>query len=339
MYTVSILVPIYGVEQYIERCSRSLFEQTYPDLEFIFVDDCSPDRSVDVLRSVIKNYPTLEERVSIIRHQHNKGLAAARNTALDHATGEFICVVDSDDWMELDAVERLVNKQLETSADIVAGNMVMHMKEGDVPFYERKYSSKEELVLQQMQKTWDHAIWRRIIRRSLFEDHHIRCIEGCDMTEDRYQMVQLAYYAGSYAQIDDIVYHYERRNEGSIMAQKAKNKILGRNYQYFRNWLGIRDFFSDKEAVFYKEATNQAMEFAKVFLTSTVKYNSKEWYLRLASILDKEDESNQKLVGWSTKGFKGFFCRCFSLAEVKYNLNRMLKFIKRKLCLDKPHTD
>ena len=330
-YTVSILVPIYGVEQYIERCSRSLFEQTYPDLEFVFVDDCSPDGSVDVLRRVIKDYPMREERVSIIRHQHNKGLAAARNTALDHATGEFICVVDSDDWMELDAVERLVNKQLETSADIVAGNMVMHMKEGDVPFYERKYSSKEELVLQQMQKTWDHTIWRRIIRRSLFEDHHIRCIEGCDMTEDRYQMVQLAYYADSYAQIDDIVYHYERRNEGSIMAQKAKNKILRRNYQYFRNWLGIRNFFADKEPVFYKEATERAMEFARVFLTSTVKHDSKDWYGRLASILDKEEESNQELVGWPIKGFKGLFCRSFYWAEVNFKINRVFRFIKRKV--------
>ena len=308
-------------------------------MEFVFVDDCSPDGSVDVLRRVIKDYPSRQERVIIISHQHNRGLAAARNTALDHATGEFVCVVDSDDWMEHEAVEHLVNKQLETSADIVAGNMVMHKAEGEIPFYEKKYSSKEELVLQQMQKTWDHAIWRRIIRRSLFEDHHIRCIEGCDMTEDRYQMVQLAYYADSYAQIDDIVYHYERRNEGSIMAQKARNKILERNNQYFRNWLGIRDFFSDKEAVFYKEATDRAMEFAKVFLTSTVKYNSKDWYCRLASILDKEDESNQELVGWSTKGFKGICCRSFYCAEVNYRLNRVLKFIKRKFNPDKPHTD
>ena len=330
MYTVSILVPIYGVEQYIERCSRSLFEQTYPNLEFVFVDDCSPDGSVDVLRRVIKDYPAREERVSIIRHQHNKGLAAARNSALDHATGEFVCVVDSDDWIELDAIERLVSKQLESSADIIAGNMVMHMVDGDVPFSERKSSSKEELVLQQMQKTWDHTIWRRIIRRSLFEDHHIRCIEGCDMTEDRYQMVQLAYYADSYAQIDDIVYHYERRNEGSSMAQKAKNKVLEKNYQYFRNWLGIRNFFSDKEDVFYREATERAMDFAKVFLTSIVKYGSKDWYYRLASILDKENETNQELVGWSTKGFKGFICQSFYMAEVDYNLKRVLKFIKRK---------
>ena len=329
MYRVSILIPVYGVEKYIERCARSLFEQTYADLEFIFVNDCSPDQSVDVLRKVISDYPAREKGVSIISHQHNRGLAAARNTALDHATGEFVCVVDSDDWMEFDAIERLVNKQMETSADIVAGNVIMHMVDGDVPFYEGEFTSKVDFVLRQMQRSWDHSIWRRIIRRSIYEDYHIRCIEGCDMTEDRYQMVQLAYYAASFAKIDEIVYHYERRNESSIMAQKDKDKVFGRNYQYLRNWLGIREFFSDKEPVYYQEATKQTMLFANEFLTLIIKRNSKEWYDRIASILDKEDESTQNLAGWYTKGIKGVFCHSFFLREADYQRQRVIRNIKR----------
>lgn len=280
---------------------------------------------------VIKDYPTRENRISIIKHRYNRGLAAARNTALDHATGEFVSVVDSDDWMELDAIERLVDKQVATSADIVAGNVIMHMTDGDIPFYEKEFTSKEELVLQQMQRTWDHAIWRRIIRRSLYEDHHIRCIEGCDMTEDRYQMVHLAYFAESYAQIDDIIYHYERRNESSIMAQKDSDKVLGRNYQYLRNWLGIREFFSDKEPIYYKEATNQTMLFAKEFLTLIIKRNSREWYNRVASILDKEDSFSQELAGWYMRGIKGVFCHSFFLLETDYQRQRIVRYIKRLL--------
>ena len=331
MYLVSILVPVFKVEGYIERCARSLFEQTYSNLEFVFVDDCSPDGSVSVLRKVIKDYPHREKRISIIRHQRNRGLAAARNTAFDHATGEFVCIVDSDDWMELDAVERLVMKQQESSADIVAGNVMMHYSDGEIPFQEMKYSSKEELVLQQMQKTWDHVIWRRIIRRSLYEENHIRCIEGCDMTEDRYQMAQLAYFAKSYAQIDDIVYHYERRNENSIMAQEETDKVLRKNYQYLMNWRGIKDFFSDKENVYYKEATKQTVMFAKKYFSQTVAWGSKEWYRRLVSYLDREDSEFQSAFGWTTTGIKSAYKHSFFLVEMAYKANMALKSAKERL--------
>lgn len=332
MYLVSILVPVYKVEGYIERCARSLFEQTYSNLEFVFVDDCSPDKSVEVLERIMNDYPARNESVRIVRHDHNRGLAASRNTALDNATGAFVCTVDSDDWLELDAVEKLVNRQIETSADIVAGNMIMHGIDGDELFSETRCSNKEELVLLQLQRSWDHTVCRKLIRRSLYENNGIRCIEGFDMTEDRYQMAHLAYFAESYTLLDDIVYHYERRNDGSIMAQKKSLKGLGRDYQYLRNWLEIRDFFSDKEPVYYKEATKQTMLFAQEFLTAIIKRGSKEWYNRLASILDKEDRDNQELVGWYTKGFKGVFCHSFFLREVDYQRQRVIRYIKRLFC-------
>ena len=104
MYLVSILVPVYKVEDYIERCARSLFEQTYSNLEFIFVDDCSPDDSVEILGRIMDDYPARKEAVRIIRHNHNRGSAASRNTALDNGSGEFVFAVDSDDWLELDGL-------------------------------------------------------------------------------------------------------------------------------------------------------------------------------------------------------------------------------------------
>lgn len=332
MYKVSVLVPVYKVKGYIERCARSLFEQTYSNLEYVFVDDCSPDNSVEVLERIVDDYPARKDTVRIVRHDHNRGLAASRNTALDNATGAFVCAVDSDDWLELDAVEKLVNRQIETSADIVAGNMIMHRIDGDELFTETSCSNKEELVLLQLQRSWDHTVCRKLIRRSLYENNGIRCVEGCDMTEDRYQMAHLAYFAESYALIDDVVYHYERRNEGSIMAQKYSNKVPERDYQYLRNWLGIRDFFSDKEPVYYIEATKQTMLFAKEFLTSIIKRGSKEWYNRITSILDKEDSTNQKLANWYTKGFRGVFCHSYFLRRVDYQRQRVIRFIMRLFC-------
>ena len=108
---ISILVPIYSVEQYIERCAKSLFEQTYTDIEYIFVNDCSPDRSIDILKETILKYPKRKNYVKIINHDVNRGLSAARNTAVENAIGDFILHVDSDDYLEMDAIEKLVSNQ------------------------------------------------------------------------------------------------------------------------------------------------------------------------------------------------------------------------------------
>lgn len=80
MYSVSVIIPVYKVEKYIERCARSLFEQTLESIEFIFVDDCSPDQSIKILQSVLQEYPHRTPHTKIIRHERNRGLAAARNT-------------------------------------------------------------------------------------------------------------------------------------------------------------------------------------------------------------------------------------------------------------------
>lgn len=331
MYLVSILVPIYKVETYIERCARSLFEQTYNELEYIFIDDKSPDQSISILNKVCSEYPHRQNAVRIIRHEVNKGLAASRNTALNNAIGTFVCAVDSDDWLETNAVEILVKRQIESDADIVAGGMMMHQNDGDFPFIEKEYSSKKEAVLRQLETSWDHTVCRKLVRRSLFESHHIRCIEGCDMTEDRYQMAQLAYFAKSYALVDDIIYHYERRNENSIMAQHDRERVLRKNYEYLQNWLAIRDFFLDKEDDYYRQATGNTMLFAKGYINTILKLKSKTWYHLIAGILDRESPNNQFLAGWTTTGIKGLYLHSFVLVELNYQRTRAARFVKRRL--------
>ena len=113
---VSVLVPIYNVDPYIEQCARSLFEQTYDNLEFIFCDDCSPDASIQKLKEVMKEYPQRLEQIRIIYHERNRGSAAARNTLIDNCKGDFLFWVDSDDWVDTNAIERLVIKQKEKDA-------------------------------------------------------------------------------------------------------------------------------------------------------------------------------------------------------------------------------
>lgn len=99
MLKVSILVPIYGVEQYIERCAKSLFEQTYSEIEYVFVNDCTKDDSIGVLNRVLEKFPQRKLQVRIINHEKNKGLGAARRTAILNANGDYILHVDSDDYI------------------------------------------------------------------------------------------------------------------------------------------------------------------------------------------------------------------------------------------------
>jgi len=97
---VSVIVPIYNVEGYIEKCVRTLFEQTYQNIEYIFVDDCSPDNSVNILEIVLEEYPDRKNQVHIVRHEINKGSASSRNTGLDLVNGEYIMFADSDDYTD-----------------------------------------------------------------------------------------------------------------------------------------------------------------------------------------------------------------------------------------------
>ena len=112
---VSVVIPFYKVEAFIGRCAESLLGQSLEDVEFIFVDDASPDGSAEVLREVVSRYPS--RNVKVLRHEVNRGLPAARNTGLAVATGDFIFHCDSDDYLEKDALERLWSAATEAGAD------------------------------------------------------------------------------------------------------------------------------------------------------------------------------------------------------------------------------
>ncbi|MGK4255997.1 glycosyltransferase family 2 protein [Bifidobacterium pullorum] len=114
---VSILLAVYNVENYVERCVRSLQSQTYPNIEIIVVDDCSSDSSGSIVEKLASN----DSHITVIHHKKNMGLSSARNTGLDHAHGQFITFVDSDDWVEPDYVSYLYDLSLRTGADIAVG--------------------------------------------------------------------------------------------------------------------------------------------------------------------------------------------------------------------------
>ncbi len=143
---VSVCIPVYGVEKYIERCARSLFEQTMKDgIEFIFVDDCTPDRSIEILERVLKEYPQREKQVTVLHHPVNRGLVAARNSALAAASGDYIIHCDSDDWVDLDLYEKMYAKAAETDADMVYCQITKSDNERQERIVIKNYSSPAEM--------------------------------------------------------------------------------------------------------------------------------------------------------------------------------------------------
>jgi len=111
---VSIIIPVYNVEKFIDQCLHSIVEQTYKNLEIIIVDDNSPDKSGDIS----DRYSELDSRIKVF-HIQNRGAAGARNLGLDNCTGDYILFVDSDDWLEKNAVEIMLNSLLSSKSDFV----------------------------------------------------------------------------------------------------------------------------------------------------------------------------------------------------------------------------
>ena len=108
MVKVSVILPVYGVAAYIEKCAQSLMNQTLQEMEFLFVDDHGPDNSIELLKQTIKGHPR-EKQFRVLTPEHNLGAGMARNFAIPEAKGEYIAFVDSDDWVERDYIDRLVD--------------------------------------------------------------------------------------------------------------------------------------------------------------------------------------------------------------------------------------
>lgn len=253
---VSILVPIFGVEKYIEKCAVSLFQQTYSNLEYIFVDDCTPDKSLDVLYTVMQKYPERRNQVRIIKHEHNRGLAAARNTAVAAASGIFVIHVDSDDYIEKNTVEKCVKKQQDNDADIVSFGCFREYKNKTVIQLPPSFSDSKDMCLSLIKKRKNDdivnvGIWGRIIRRSLYTENQIMAEEGVNMAEDYQVITKLSYFAKNIGMIMEPLAHYNLQNVGSYV----NNITLKNARQSERSFQIVYDFFSNKGDEFL-EAVN-----------------------------------------------------------------------------------
>ena len=231
---VSVIVPVYGVEKYISRCAESLFAQTWPRIEFIFVDDGSPDGSVAVLEAVISRQDaSLRERVHLIR-KTNEGLPKARESGMKAARGAYVLHVDSDDWLEPMAVEHLVCIAEETGADIVVFDF---WKEYG---HRRKLDSEKDSSIADpdlfRKRLYTYAsygyVWNKFYRRDVCEDLYY---PSYSMHEDIVFNTQALFRARKIVHLKEGLYHYNRTNAASAtrVAQRLRRSRSARNMMDF----------------------------------------------------------------------------------------------------------
>lgn len=329
--SISIIVPIYNVEKYIERCAISLFEQTYKNIEYVFVNDCTPDRSIDILKSVLSRYPSRQNVVTIVNHKKNQGLAVARNSGLAKCSGNFIIHVDSDDYLEPNAIELLVKNQVETDADIVTGMALKHNLDYDVLLPQSHYESKATMVLDMMQLTINHTVWRRLIRKSLYDEHQIRAKEGVNCGEDCWTMTRLAYYASSFSFVDEVVYHYDCTREDSYTAAKKNSLNKKKIKDDIVTAKLIIDFFKDKEQVFYDEANAVALNYMNNVLFSCARMKDQPYFYEILSQMKSIDKKYWGLINWDKSYWRTMaqnFYSCRILGYMMRIYGQMISKIK-----------
>lgn len=288
---ISVLVPIYGVEKYIERCAISLFEQTYSNIEYIFVNDCTPDNSIKILNALIEKYPKRKEHIKIIQHIKNQGLAVARNTALENASGKYVMHVDSDDYIDVTTIEKALSKMHEENADVVifAMNHVFSDKivaeSINIPSNSNEYAKK--LIARESPVCMCGGLYLR----SLYIENHVRAVPGLNMGEDYATKPRVVYYARKVAFIDEPLYNYVHYNESAysyVFSEKYIDNLL----------LAIKtleDFFTSVDnSIFFEDAILKAKnEIWFLLLTSWgLHRGSKNIWKRLRNLYDAKAINN-----------------------------------------------
>lgn len=221
---ISVCVPIYGVEKYIEKCVRSLMSQTMSDgIEFIFVNDCTKDRSIEILEAVIQEFPERKNQVKILRHDKNLGLPSARNTALRYAQGKYVLHCDGDDWIEPDMCECMYEKAIETGADIVGCGFYENYSDREVVVIDNFDVPPMDGVKRFLTMTEMHFnVWQRLVKRSLYIDNGITFDPRFNMGEDCYANFMLHLNATKLATVRKALYHYRLTNQDSLVRSSGK---------------------------------------------------------------------------------------------------------------------
>ena len=219
---LSIIIPIYNVEKFLNKCLSSVLKQIEKDDELILVNDGSTDNSFNICKNIKEVY---KKNNIILINKKNEGVAIARNTGLKKATGEYIFWIDSDDWLDENCIRLVKNAIEKTKSDIILFDFY-NVNEKDIRpcfiFKEERRLNKEEILIEVAQDSFRSFLWRTVVKRNIYENIHFP--EGVQMMEDFSIYHLLFHRAKTFYYIRKPLYYYRLVNNS--LSQKKKDVML-----------------------------------------------------------------------------------------------------------------
>lgn len=290
-YKISVVVPFYGVEKYIGRCAESLMEQTLSDVEFIFVNDCSVDNSMEKLKKVLEKYP--HRHTKIINKTKNEGLPEARKTGCRYASGEYVYHMDSDDWIEKNGLEEMYKAISHNNADILCCGFYKDYGDKLDVIYGKPFTKPTEGIDMMLysEKYLHSGVWCKLVKRSLYKNV---VFPPTYMHEDLALMIQLFHYAKTITYLPKAFYHYMQISNVSMIHQDS----FKRNSSAVINFKFIIDFMTKvhieathRDELIYRINTFKTYSLHKGNLIDGTLYPISNKY-----IFSKNDIKNKKQV-------------------------------------------
>lgn len=299
---VSVIVPVYKVEDYLIRCLESLCRQSLQEIEIILVDDASPDRC----GIICEEYAAQDFRFKVYHHTFNRGLSAARNTGIQNATADYLLFVDSDDWVSEDFCKLPYECALHNQADLVMFN---YQRVKDDKMFFKGYSnvlsghkSREEAINLLLNNT---AAWNKLYRKELFNEV---CFPEGYLFEDTGTTYKLFWNATNIYYIDKVLYFYQFRN--ASITQKRDSQTLG-------NWIemNMRLYNGLLEKGFPKEKLQYFLEILSLLYCMKKKPDYSDKYYIFCEKVLLGSNNLQVAVTWKRKVLLALFKYCKPLFE------------------------
>lgn len=260
--TISIIVPVYNMEQYLRKCLDSIMAQTFKDFECWLIDDGSTDRS----SAICDDYVAKDTRFHVV-HKENGGLASARQCGIDHATGEYIANIDPDDWVDADYLENLIVNISKTGGVIV--NCAYVEEDGKEPKYAANQPTGTSAV-QLIQDCLTHrvhaSLWSKLIPRSVFCEHGVRFPEY-GFYEDMFVTVSALQFVKSVVHVPRAAYHY-RINPNSLTHVDDRQRRIELDMEFMHNMERLDALYHLSANPQLKGAFDRSINFVK---TNTIR--------------------------------------------------------------------
>lgn len=219
---ISVIVPVYNVEQYLPRCIDSILAQTFTDFEALLIDDGSTDKS----GKICDEYAKKDNRIRVIR-KSNDGVSATRELGVNIANGDYIQFIDSDDWMEKDMLELMINEVINKKADVVSCRF-FEVTSQRITSSNTYYTSSDDFIRDVVRSNWG-VVWKILVKRDLYIKNDIHFPVNINAGEDYVVCTKLLLCAQNIVCLNRALYYYNKCNEHSIMStyniQKVQDQI------------------------------------------------------------------------------------------------------------------